>query len=461
MVCKDGLPLSAIESEGLKLLLKTTAPLYQVPGRKKLTSLLEKKDISLREVVKQQLTQAVWVSITTDLASVTPKGYLVVTGHFIDGGANIIGAVRKIMGGERSHVPCMAHLINLCVHQALSKSEKVTSVIEKVKLIVAYFQRNISASDALHAAQYKTGVLVPLELIQAVYTRWNSTFYSLERFTQLARCVSQVLLSGCHRTAPAMLTTEELAIVTDLVVVLSPFEDATNEVSGDKYMTASTVLPIVNCLHNTVAEASFVNEDIMALNDALLDQIVWRLLPLEDNYLLASATILDPRFKMVHFRSPMRSSKVLQWISREMRAVVNGNPYEDSNTQQRKVERPCVFGSLWNIHDRLTKQEAAAVELPGSSDELHPELKLYLKMPKVDRTQCPLKLWLDLEKSFPILARLAFKYLTVMGSSVASDSVVSHLNTTASDVRNRLSPAHINMLVFMSSLDYNTWFSEI
>lgn len=79
----------------------------------------------------------------------------------------------------------------------------------QVKVIVAYFRRSISASDALRAAQRQTGVLVPLELIQAVVTRWNSTFYSLERFSHLAGCVSQVLLSGDHRTAPPMLTAGE------------------------------------------------------------------------------------------------------------------------------------------------------------------------------------------------------------------------------------------------------------
>lgn len=43
----------------------------------------KEKNSSLRKVVEQQLTRAVWVSVTTNLASVTTKGYLVVTGHYI------------------------------------------------------------------------------------------------------------------------------------------------------------------------------------------------------------------------------------------------------------------------------------------------------------------------------------------------------------------------------------------
>lgn len=35
MICKDNLPLSCTEKEGMKHFLKTSVPLYKVPGRKK------------------------------------------------------------------------------------------------------------------------------------------------------------------------------------------------------------------------------------------------------------------------------------------------------------------------------------------------------------------------------------------------------------------------------------------
>lgn len=51
----------------------------------------------------------------------------------------------------------------------------------------------------------------------------------------------------------------------------------------------------------------------------------------------------------------------------------------------------------------------------GSRAELHTELKLYLNLFMMARTQGSLKLWLDLDNAFPTLARLAEKQLTVMG----------------------------------------------
>ena len=159
-------------------------------------------------------------------------------------------------------------------------------------------------------------------------------------------------------------------------------------------------------------------------------------------------------------RSAINSGNILQFISREMRAFTQGDVSEDNSTQETESAVSGVDDSLWDIHDQLVKRTSASVQPPGSSAELHPELKLYLNLPTVARTECSLKLWLDLEKTFPTLARLAAKYLSVMGSAVASERLVSRLNATASDLRNRLSPSHINMLVFMSSLQHSTWFGK-
>lgn len=90
----------------------------------------------------------------------------------------------------------------------------------------------------------------------------------------------------------------------DLVSVLRPFEKAAKEVSGEKYVAATVVLPIVNCLKKTVSQVlqACTSEGASLLSEMLLDNIDQRLVPLEANHLLASATVLDPRFKLLHFQ---------------------------------------------------------------------------------------------------------------------------------------------------------------
>ena len=56
MICKDGLPLSATENDGLKLLLKTTAPLYEVPGRKKVCLIWPISFAAIMQILMKSLT---------------------------------------------------------------------------------------------------------------------------------------------------------------------------------------------------------------------------------------------------------------------------------------------------------------------------------------------------------------------------------------------------------------------
>lgn len=75
------------------------------------------------------------------------------------------------------YVPCFAHTINLIVKQAL---KPIQDVVAKVKAIVEYVHRSTVASERLRATQLQMG-LEPLKIKQDVTTRWNSTFYMLQR----------------------------------------------------------------------------------------------------------------------------------------------------------------------------------------------------------------------------------------------------------------------------------------
>ena len=62
----------------------------------------------------------------------------------------------------------------------------------------------------------------------------------------------------------------------------------------------------------------------------------------------------------------------------------------------------------------------------------------------------PLKWWCIEAKHFPMLARLASKYLCACATSVASERVFSKAGYIANHFRARLSPDNVNRLVFLS-----------
>jgi hypothetical protein len=58
------------------------------------------------------------------------------------------------------------------------------------------------------------------------------------------------------------------------------------------------------------------------------------------------------------------------------------------------------------------------------------------------------------------LHEIAMKYLVLKATSTASERLFSHAGSVKTSKRNRLSPKHLHMLVFLRSVDYATWFEE-
>lgn len=103
-----------------------------------------------------------------------------------DNGANIKKAVKDTFG-EIQQIPCFAHTLNLVPQDTLKKCPEVTELCGKVKKIVTFFKHSTIATNELRKSTV-------LKLIQSVETRWNSTYYMLERFISVSKEVGSVLL---------------------------------------------------------------------------------------------------------------------------------------------------------------------------------------------------------------------------------------------------------------------------
>lgn len=121
----------------------------------------------------------------------------------------------------------------------------VLELANQVKSIVTYFKQSANAMDELRAKQQsskKEGAV--LTLIQSVSIRWNSCLDMLERFNKLSATVAKIL-SG-RGNAPDMLTSSQLNVIRELITLLTPFKQATEDISGDQYVSASLAIPISN-----------------------------------------------------------------------------------------------------------------------------------------------------------------------------------------------------------------------
>lgn len=171
-----------------------------------------------------------------------------VTAVVSDNCANIVKAI-DIAFGSKKFIPCFAHTLNLLVENVL-KVENTAGLLTKAKAIVKWFKQGVVASDELRKVTDK-------KLIQPVSTRWNSTFYMLQRLTELRPFINDII--NRHSKAPTMLTADELEDINELVTIPEPFEAATVEMSGEYYLTTSMTIPIVQIINRGIEKMSVSN----------------------------------------------------------------------------------------------------------------------------------------------------------------------------------------------------------
>ncbi|KAL7723404.1 hypothetical protein ACLKA6_015978 [Drosophila palustris] len=285
-----------------------------------------------------------------------------VTAVVTDSGANIVKAV-EIAFGRQKHLKCFAPTLNLIARSAI-QSESVNNCITKIKTIVTFFKQSCVASDNLRKA-------TDLVLIQDVATRWNSTYYMIERFLEVKSHVNEDLLN--IRNDLTMLSGNELE--------LRPLEEATKILSGDKYCTASMVIPIVNILKQKLQNLNGNTPEANEVNEFLLLEIDRRMGPMEQVSILAMATMLDPRFKKLHFKDPRACANAII----KVKSLLKPNDNDIENLPPTS-ETSTNLNSFWDHHFQLAQSHNPNVDIDV-------EMSSYLRMPLTPFEDNPLNVW--------------------------------------------------------------------
>lgn len=74
------------------------------------------------------------------------------------------------------------------------------------------------------------GRKLPLKVLKDVETRWNSTYIMLDRFIKIGDVLT-IALSKSAKT-PSILMPEEKDVIIEALLVLKPFKDITEKMSG-------------------------------------------------------------------------------------------------------------------------------------------------------------------------------------------------------------------------------------
>lgn len=240
--------------------MKVTSPNFKIPSRRDISRRLEGKYKSFKDLFKSELNKVKYISLTMDIwTDIHTQSYLEVTVHFekiskltsgllgvIDlqerhtsqyiadtlnevckqwdislenitaivtfGAANITKAVDLLFGNpiNKRHIPCFTHTLNLVTQNAISSVTDLSLLINNVKSIITWFKHSVVASDELSKVSNS-------KLIQEVPTRWNSTFYMLERFIALRPFINDVV--NRNISAPTMVCAKDIEEITEIVTI--------------------------------------------------------------------------------------------------------------------------------------------------------------------------------------------------------------------------------------------------
>ncbi|KAK6175819.1 hypothetical protein SNE40_014206 [Patella caerulea] len=225
----DMRPISTVESSSFREILREAEPKYTLPSRTSFReSILPKMYDDTRAKVKQEITKAMDVSLTTDCwTSNVTQSYMTVTAHLMcnwqlqnfvlrtrelpgshtsenlydalmesfnewginpicivsDNASNIVKAVSKFDQTSTHHLPCFAHTLNLVVKAGIAANRQLTVLLTRCRQLVGFFKKRALATNMLHTKQQRMGY-PEHKLIQDVDTRWNSTYEMLERILE-------------------------------------------------------------------------------------------------------------------------------------------------------------------------------------------------------------------------------------------------------------------------------------
>lgn len=157
-----------------------------------------------------------------------------------DNGSNIVAAMQML---EEKHgwasVRCSGHTLQLIVNNAL-KEPSISRAVGAARHLVEHFRRSELANTKLKVKQQQINT-PQHKLIQDVSTRWNSTYYMVERLLE-QRWPVTATLSDTEVTPRGKqyfdLKPDQWVQLEELTQGLQPFQCATVYLSGQEYATA-------------------------------------------------------------------------------------------------------------------------------------------------------------------------------------------------------------------------------
>ncbi|XP_065652748.1 E3 SUMO-protein ligase ZBED1-like [Hydra vulgaris] len=344
-----------------------------------------------------------------------------------DNGRNIVKAVSSF---PFKHLPCFAHTVQLIIKSAIEETA-FDITLAKCHRIVGHFKHSPANNMELHESQIDLDL--PQEnLIQDVVTRWNSMYDMLRRMLKHKKAITVTLDEQNHHFQT--LTEREWEKMEKIADVLQPCKVASELLGGNKYVSSSVVLPIICHLS---CEMIIQDDDpryIALFKEKFVNEMERRFNDFSNDSWLQISSALDSRFKNLSFIASNERSNVWQRLSKLLESVPDLRPVS--------IEQEPKEASAKNLKMVFNLPDLDEVDFPSED-----EVSRYRKEPCAKMDSDPLQWWKLHQGSYPRLATIAKKYLSVPATTVPCERLFSTAGFIADKHRSSLLPDSLNMLL--------------
>ena len=365
-----------------------------------------------------------------------------------DNGSNFVAGFHSL-GWLR--LSCFGHNLDLAIQKGL-KRPQIQKALSCCHSLVQAFSRSWKRSRDLRQKQVQLG-LPEQKLIGAVVTRWGSTYDMVKWILEQQQALSAVFAED-RKLWHLMPSNAEFSTLEVVFDILKPLSVLTDALSGEKEVTASAIRPILkhvleNCL------ASEPNDSRLAadLKATIASDLHSRYSSAMISQLLDKCSILDPRFRAEHVSDKDVVVGELEAEVMEIEDTPNceqsGEHSSQSSATPAQPPPPKIAKGLGAILDKLPKERLGTQHL-SLVECVSKEITHYLDQPCEEVQSDPLLWWKTHNTSYPLLAKLARRYLSIPGTSVPSERLFSKGGIIVDPFRCRLSPDHVNTLIFLS-----------
>lgn len=165
---------------------------------------------------------------------------------------------------------CFAHSLQLVVHDGILSQRYVSDIIAACRKIVGHFKHSSTATSRLHEYQKQLNV-ADHQLIQDVTTRWNSSYYMMERLLEHRQALA---LYAAENDGMDTLSPNQWDVLKNAVSLLGPFEEATRYVSSATVSIAESI-PLLAGLKSRLEKAEN-DSGVKTMKATLLDALATR-----------------------------------------------------------------------------------------------------------------------------------------------------------------------------------------